>query len=161
MDWWATNRELIVSLVAVTITILTTGGAAVRWYVNTTLKERDKDREAAQKKRDDKQKKLDSDFEHLKDSLNAAQSTVKMQQESIEILGHDVNELRKERANYHKEIEALRQQVDEYAARDARWWEWAAEVNELLRQAGIPAPTPPPELTPPTPTTKRRRGPRL
>lgn len=160
MDLLATNRELIVSLVTVTIAILTAGGTAVRWYVDTTLKKRDQDRDAAQKDRDDKQKELDSGFSRLKDAFSAAQSIIKQQQESIEIMGHDINELRLEKANYHKEIEALRQQVDEYAARDARWWEWAAEVNELLRQAGIPAPTPSPELTPPT-SPKSRKRPRL
>lgn len=111
--------------------------AWARWRMDTRLKERD------------------SEFSHLRDVLNAAQTTIKQQQETIDILGRRVNELETARNHDYAEIQALRRTVDESNLLITRWGQWGAEVIELLEGAKIPAPEPPVAVE------RRKRRPRL
>ncbi|MCZ2113428.1 MAG: hypothetical protein LC131_06285 [Anaerolineae bacterium] len=144
-EWWTLNWQSIAALIPL---LIAAGGgimAWARWRMDTRLKERD------------------SEFSHLRDVLNAAQTTIKQQQETIDILGRRVNELETARNHDYAEIEELRRKVSQLEAEleksnalITRWGQWGAEVIELLEGAKIPAPEPPVAVE-----RKPRKRPRL
>lgn len=136
-EWWTLNWQSLAMFIPL---LIAAGGgimAWARWRMDTRLKERD------------------SEFSHLRDVLNAAQTTIKQQQETIDILGRRVNELETARNQDYAEIQALRRTVDESNLLITRWGQWGAEVIELLEGAKIPAPEPPVAVE------RRKRRPRL
>ena len=137
-EWWTLNWQSIVALIPL---LLGMGGGVMawaRWRMDIRLKERD------------------SEFSHLRDVINAAQTTIKQQQETIDILGRRVNELETARNHDYAEIQALRRTVDESNLLITRWGQWGTEVIELLEAAKIPAPEPPVAVE-----RKPRKRPRL
>jgi len=136
-EWWTLNWQSLAMFIPL---LIAAGGgimAWARWRMDTRLKERD------------------SEFSHLRDVLNAAQTTIKQQQETIDILGRRVNELETARNQDYAEIQALRRTVDESNLLITRWGQWGTEVIELLEAAKITAPEPPVAVE------RRKRGRRL